>query len=201
MTTQRRITRPGMYDNEFMTVTCTPDVTAVEFFEHQAEAEDAARNNLHPSTTTYVGRVIKQGEHAVKPTASHVAVLVEVDDELRRALAHTYGVPGRPQRKVVAAWLNQILQRQLEAIRGVYRDRMNEEHTQPGAPTPTDAVARPPDMLMRLAQPHIDRAHASIQLAKARCSPHGAHPPVISCHPGNRCSNWPECEFCGPPRL
>jgi hypothetical protein len=27
-----------------------------------------------------------------------------------------------------------------------------------------------------------------------------AAPPAISCHTGNRCSNWPQCEFCGPPR-
>jgi hypothetical protein len=25
-------------------------------------------------------------------------------------------------------------------------------------------------------------------------------PPSISCHPGRRCTEWPVCEFCGPPR-
>jgi hypothetical protein len=26
-------------------------------------------------------------------------------------------------------------------------------------------------------------------------------PPTIRCHPGLKCTNWPECESCGPPRL
>ena len=26
-------------------------------------------------------------------------------------------------------------------------------------------------------------------------------PPSISCHAGRRCTNWPDCEFCGPPRI
>lgn len=142
MTTQRRMTRPGMNDNEFMTVTCTPDVTAVEFFEFQGEAEEAARENLVPSTTAYVGRVIKQGEHAVKPTASHVAILVEVDDELRRALAFIRQVKGRPSRKIIAGWLHQELQRELAIVLEVYRDQMNEEHTQPGIDMPGPKTGR-----------------------------------------------------------
>lgn len=26
-------------------------------------------------------------------------------------------------------------------------------------------------------------------------------PPYIQCHPGLKCTAWPECESCGPPRL
>ena len=25
--------------------------------------------------------------------------------------------------------------------------------------------------------------------------------PSVSCHPGRRCANWPDCEHCGPPRI
>lgn len=33
------------------------------------------------------------------------------------------------------------------------------------------------------------------------CQPKSNLAPGISCHPGRNCSDWPNCEFCGPARL
>lgn len=188
MTTQRRITRPGMHDNEYMTVTCTPDKTAVEFFEFQAEAETSARDNLHPTTTTYVGQVIKQGEHAVRGTAGHIALLAEVDQELRNILRKQYGATNRKQ---IAATLQAMLDGQLAAMRKVHRgEETDHELTQPGIAAPKCARGRvcsnPP------CYPNCTDFEGS---------GHPVAPPVIRCHPGQRCTNYPACEHCGPARL
>lgn len=115
MTTQRKITQPGSYDNEFMLVTCTPDKTSVEFFEYEEEREamNAARLNLHPTVTTYFGTVTAQGEHAVRGKAKHVAILVEVDAELAAALSWHSGAKGRGK---IAAALEVILKKDLDQI-------------------------------------------------------------------------------------
>ena len=144
MTTQRKLTRPGMNDNEWAAVTCTPEATAVEFFEFDGEAESAARDNLHPTTSTFVCKVVKQGEHAIRGTAQHHAVLVEVDDELRRALAYYHDAKGRPRREVVAGWVKGILDRHLALIRSDYRQSVDGEVTQTGrAPTQCSRCGQP----------------------------------------------------------
>ncbi len=113
-----RLTRPGVTDDEFMLVTCTPDTTTAEFFEFQDEGLDAARMNLHPTTSTYLAKVTHQGEHTVRGTAKHIAVTVTVDDELRRALQHHAGVRGRAK---VAAFLQGLIDADLAQIREDYR--------------------------------------------------------------------------------
>jgi len=257
MTTQRRITRPGIHDNEFMLVTCTPDETAVEFMEFQGEAEDAARENLHPTTTTYVGQVLKQGEHAVRGTASHIALLAHVDQELRNILRKQYGATNRKQ---IAATLQAMLDGQLEAMRKVHRgEETDREDTHPGldpsrVKMPYTSVRQSPlgwslevwdpnmpegKQLVRSERPlkkptandkrgalsaymrsltqATDALHKANELVTApvcTCPPSPVptllhedgcpsrpRPPSISCHAGNRCSNWPQCEHCGPARL
>lgn len=232
MTTQRRITRPGMHDNEYMTVTCTPDVTAVEFFEYQGEAEGAARANLNPTTTTYVGKVLKQGEHAVRGTAQHIAVCVEVDAELRRALAARAGYKGNPPRAVVQSWIAGILSGQLRAVRDEYRTaqfgRRDDEATHPGVDTTHDYIkageqvyghdlvhgktppaAMLPALVSAIAQlgieavPPMPSEYTRRMLAARGLTlpDEVTMPPTLcSCHPGRKCSNWPECESCGPAR-
>lgn len=118
MTTQKRITKPGRFDNEFMLVTCTPEATSVEFFEEEREAAAAARLNTHPTTTTYVSRIIKQGDHRVRGSSKHIAVHVEIDDEMARALA-AHG-KARSRRQV---WklLTAALESDLEEIRAKFR--------------------------------------------------------------------------------
>lgn len=135
MTTQRKMTRPGMHDNEWAAVTCTPDATSVEFFELPDEAEGAARQNLHPGVSTFACKVIKQGQHAVRGTANHHAIPIAVDDELRRALAHLFEAKGRPPRETVAAWLKALVDRQMDLIRTEYRRVLNGEITQPASPS------------------------------------------------------------------
>lgn len=137
MTTQRKLTRPGMYDNEFMTVTCTPDATSVEFFEHEFEATDAARGNLHPSTTAYVGKVIRQGEHAKRGNAAQIAVLVEVDVKLRRALLAEFGARSRED---IARVLDGIMRGALAGLLEVAGIARSDEQTRPGTPR---AIQRP----------------------------------------------------------
>jgi len=127
-----RITRPGISDDEYMLVTCTPETTSVEFFEFQGEAEDATRLNLHPASTVYLGKIIRQGEHSTRSTAAHQVVPVEVNDELRGALAFYFGVKGRPTREQVAKMLETILTRHLDVIRADYSGKFNEEVTLPG---------------------------------------------------------------------
>lgn len=167
MTAKRRLTRPGLSDNEYMTVTCTPDTTTVEFFELPEEAEAAARDNIVPTATTYFGKVLKQGEHAIRGTSKHIAIVVEVDPELAAAIRKHSRVHGRKQ---LASFFQGILSADLEQIRSEYQAAQarkpvverQDEHTHPGAPV---------------------------------------EPPRISCHPGLRCTNWPDCESCGPARL
>jgi len=139
MTTQRKLTRPGRFDNEFMVVTCTPDRTAVEFLELPDDAVDAARTNLHPTTTAYVGRVLWQGDHAVRGTSKHIAICVEVDAELRRALLSEYGARSRED---IARVLDSTLRGALAAL--VHSTKNTDrETTQPGidAPAPPTATA------------------------------------------------------------
>lgn len=205
MTTQRRLTVPGMNDNEFMTVTCTPDKTAVEFFEFEHEAIDAARVNLHPTTTTYVGNIIRQGEHAMRGSSRHLALLVEVDSELRKALLREFGARSRAD--------------QVKAIDGILRGALaalvgDHEVTQPdlkltrdvhGSVTVTDGVKLDTAGYRAhvIYAAEVNRAHAEIEMEAARLDPNWtpARPPAVSCHPGNRCTNWPQCEHCGPARL
>lgn len=175
MTTQRRITRPGMYDNEYMTVTCTPDRTSVEFFEIQSEAEDAARTNLLPSTTTYVAKVIKQGEHALRGTSKHLAFVVVVDDELARALQIASGAKHRLGRKDMVSMVAGLLDVQLGKLR--WSAARRDDKTHPGI-----------QQCSRCGRPE-----------SATCC--AVPPPRVSCHPGLRCANWPDCESCGPPRV
>ncbi|HKQ65998.1 MAG TPA: hypothetical protein VJZ73_13370 [Methylomirabilota bacterium] len=208
MTTQRKMTRPGMHDNEWAAVTCTPEATTVEFFEFDGEAEEAARANLHPTVSTFMCKVVKQGQHAVKGASNHHAVLVDVDDELRRALAHYHDVKGRPRREVVAGWLKGIIGRHLDLIRADYRQSLDTEATQPGVAPPSPSIAR----MRKIAQPAVDRAHAAIELASSSVMPDrppwwkgtscSSRPSSESpCHPGDKCSNFPACESCGPARL
>lgn len=196
MTTQRRITRPGMHDNEFMTVTCTPEETAVEFFEFQPEAEDAARENLHPTTTTYVGKVLKQGEHATRGTAKHIAILVEVDDELASALQKWAGAKRRLSRLDLVGRVRCMLDIELRKVLQAHRSiaGRDDEVTHPGVVPPQ--AATPTELIRRLAQPAIDRAHQAIDMAAAKAQPDldwsrlGIEAPVCSCHSSDcpRCS-------------
>lgn len=196
MTTQRRITRPGLYDNEFMLVTCTPDATTVEFFEFEGEATDAARENLHPSTSTFVGKVLRQGDHAVRGTASNIALLAPVDQELRNILRKQFGATNRKQ---IAAALQAMLDGQLEALRKVGRgEETDREHTHPGIEIPKCARGRvcsePPcypdcsdfagsghpagpfERMHKLVRPAVDRAHRAIDQAVAAVQPDAAPP-------------------------
>lgn len=175
MTTQRKITRPGPNDDEFMVVTCTPDKTAAEFFEYPEEAEDAARTNLHPTTTTYVGKVLWQGEHALRGTSKHIAICVEIDAELRRALLREYGARSRED---IARVLDGTLRGALAALVHATRNT-DREDTHPG-------VARPAKVMKK------ELAKLGIEVT---------HPPSILCHPGLKCTDWPECEHCGPGRM
>jgi hypothetical protein len=142
MTTQRKLTRPGKFDNEYMVVTCTPDRTSAEFFEFADEARDVARGNLHPSTTTYLAKVMLQGEHAVRGSSASVTVLIDIDDELRRALAHYHGVSGRPKRESIALWLDNMLRERLQGLRDWHRAELAGEHTHPGVTLPRCARGR-----------------------------------------------------------
>jgi hypothetical protein len=171
MTTQRRITRPGLTDNEYMTVTCTPSQTTVEFTEFQDEAEIIARENLVPTTTTYVGKIVKQGEHAVRGTSKHIAILVEVDQELAWAIRQHNGVHGRTR---MASFLHGLLEADLDVIRSDYRARnaraTDDEVTHPGvAPGVHPLVAK-------LVKPHVDRTHAAIDLAVSKLNPDAPAP-------------------------
>lgn len=147
-----RITKPGPTDSAHMVVTCTPDATSVEFFDYADEALDAARLNLHPTTSVYAGSVTHQGEHRVKGSSKHIAIMVEVDDELRRALAQHSKVRSR---RDIAGLLEGLLAADLTTIREEYRASLETEVTQPD----------------RAAQAAIDRAHRSIAIAQS-----GLHP-------------------------
>ena len=113
-----RITRPGVTDDEFMLVTCTPDVTTAEFFEFQDEGLDAARLNLHPTTSTYLAKVTHQGEHTVRGTAKHIAVMVTIDAELAAALQAAGRIRGRAN---IAGFLQRLVDASLQQIRENYR--------------------------------------------------------------------------------
>lgn len=176
MTTQRRLTRPGPFDNQFMVTTCTPDGTSVEFFEHEEDAIVAARANLHPSVTTYVGKVIKQGEHAVRGTAGHIALLAEVGQELRNILRKQYGATNRKQ---IAATLQAMLDGQLAAMRKVHRgEETDHELTQPGIAAPKCARGRV-----------CSNPPCYPDCTDFEGSGHPVAPPVIRCHPGQLMAN------------
>ncbi len=54
---------------------------------------------------------------------------------------------------------------------------------------------------MAATNDHIDALYAANKKAPAAEAGEPVHPPIISCHPGLKCTAWPECEHCGPPRL
>lgn len=169
-----RITRPGVTDDEYMLVTCTPDTTTAEFFEFQDEGLDAARANLHPTTSTYLAKVTHQGEHTVRGTSKHIAILVTVDAELAKAL-QAHGV-GRGRTKI-AAFLQGLIEADLSAIREQYRVTRAAVES---CPVSDDAItlpsvgrgspARMPSTL-KIAQPAIDKIHDEIDLATAKLNP------------------------------
>jgi hypothetical protein len=262
MTTRRRLTRPGRNDNEFMVVTATPDRTAVQFEEYQQDAEDVARANLHPGVTTYVGKVLLQGEHTERGTAKHVALLVEIDRDLERALrargclnaadrrAALYRILGDALTKFIAetpARLPGLRNEPFDArtpkpdveariVGGVLlepypppfpetkptmkpwnspsgglRDALNPPSvigpsrdlymagcTMPGCVHNAQFTLR---QLREQGQPLFCPKCEAEQAAIAKPPEAQPAPPTVSCHGGNRCSNWPACESCGPARL
>jgi hypothetical protein len=113
-----------------MTVTCTPDVTTVEFSESCAEARDIAELNVHPTTSVYVGPIALQGEHRTRGSSKHIAIMVDVDPELRRALTVRAGSHGGKPRLAIVGLLQALMRESLDQIRKDYRATQHD----PGGP-------------------------------------------------------------------
>jgi hypothetical protein len=124
--TGTKISRPGERDDQYMLVTCTPDEVGVEFFEFQGDALDAARDNLHPTTTTYLGQLTHQGEHRTRGTSKHIALLVDIDPELHNALAL---IGNGRSRDALAKTLRTMMQQNLDQIREQYRSTQRPPRT------------------------------------------------------------------------
>jgi cytochrome oxidase Cu insertion factor (SCO1/SenC/PrrC family) len=130
--TRKRITKPGPADCEFVAITCTPDKTTAEFFETHAEAYDAAWTNLLPSISTFVASITEQAQHAQRGTAKHVAFVVEVDDELMKALRWSCRkqIRGRAD---VQRELQSLLTQSIKAIVEDYKLAEDTTHSLPKA--------------------------------------------------------------------
>lgn len=120
----QKLTRPQIHDNTWQMTTCTPDKTETEFFEFEAEALAAARLNLHPTVSTYVSEVQHQGEHRTRGTARHIAILVTVDDEMRRALRRHNKAGSRAE---IVSLLQGLLEADLAEIVAEHRTGLARE--------------------------------------------------------------------------
>lgn len=138
MAVRLTIPKPAQGDQPWMTVTCTPDTTSVEFFDEDTEARDAARLNLVPTASVYVGQITHQGEHVVRGSSSHIAISIHIDPELRAALRNYNGAGNR---NAIADTLRGLLLADLSEIVADYQGRRtlaapstDEETTHQGGP-------------------------------------------------------------------
>jgi hypothetical protein len=121
--TRPRLTSPGVTDLPWMSVVCTPETTHVEFHESATEASEAVESGMVERCSAYVGQVIRQGEHKLKPRHAPqdgmtVAIGFSLDREMRAAL-HRYN--GANSRADYADTLRTILLADIARIREEYR--------------------------------------------------------------------------------
>lgn len=137
MAIRKRITTPGVSDNQWASILCTPSISAVDFHELEDEALEAANANLAPSTSVYVAQVKHQGEHGKKGTANHFAVVIELTDEQRRRLARYNGARSA---KAVVDTLKAILERGLKLVLDPPRPEEPEIHEDATVCKPLDTA-------------------------------------------------------------
>lgn len=112
-----KLSNPGRTDDTWMLVTCAPADTRVEFFEFREEAERVMRENTMPSTTCYLGQVVRQSEHRVRGNATHHALFIEVDITLKQQLAEFFHLRRKPTRKDITTMLMSFVQNALALVR------------------------------------------------------------------------------------
>lgn len=122
-----RLTRPGISDQEWMSVTCTPASTSVDFHETDDDAMAHARANLLPTTSVYVGKIAWQGENTKGRPPATCLVMAEVDDELKAALRELHGHTGRLDSTTLNRMVWTALGASLTRIRDDYRQRHNTD--------------------------------------------------------------------------
>lgn len=116
----------------------------------------------------------------------------ELDAPTREERIHLFwqGEPGAKYRAQVAAWEDDRAVEQAEAAEA---ERLIAQSME----TPTIAC--------QVCGNRYEEHELDIQMRCGGCRGANLRPrasdPARDCHPGNRCTGWPQCERCGPPRL